>query len=76
MIYLRWQLEIIVTSYCKGLNVQHFRDQSLITGRVGATKRNQVGVGVADDANALVHHIGTATAGVRVPAAATKKGVG
>ena len=34
------------------------------------------GVGVADDTNALVHHVGTATAGIRVPAAATKKDVG
>ena len=31
---------------------------------------------MADDTKALVHHVGTATAGVRVPAAATKKGVG
>ena len=40
------------------------------------TFRSLIGVGVADDAKALVHHVGTATVGVRVPAGATKKGVG
>ena len=38
------------------------------------TQTNPTGVGVADIVKALVHHVGIATVGVRVPAAATKKG--
>ena len=33
-------------------------------------------IGMADDVKALVNHIGIATAGVRTPAAATKKDFG
>ena len=38
--------------------------------------RRAMGVGVAKVVKALVHHVGIATVGVRVPAAGMKKGIG
>ena len=55
-----------------------FRILNDIIGRVllNDSKIIFLGVGVADVVEALVHHVGIATVGVRVTTAATKKDVG